>query len=1048
MRRRLVIIGSIFLALVVVLAGAAWFFRKDLVEQVLADELQAAGFPNPRFEVTEVGFNQAEIANFIAGENDEVSAEKLTAHYHFADLIGGKLSKLQVETATLRLDLTGNGPPLGSLQRLAEGGGGQGQLPPIMISNLRIASQTLWGEFNTLLSGDIKSAATGGLDAKFAMEMSGALGNLAGTLDLGVNDEGALSGGAVLESGSVSLPGGSVDGLTGEIDFDLAGAFPIVRAELTLTGIKTDDQLFSAADVILAWEGPDLVVEGRLRSSDQLTAANLQISATDMLTRPAVRTKVLLDIQAKAALWPLLGLPVPNGGAVKLALEGEGTLPPLTDFSGEAGGLLAWAAAGDSKGRLVVDFAQLAYESATGPIDGSLYVDIGLFKNLIVAGLPQDANLTIASLSPQWLEEEIGLPSDTAQALADGLSISLPAEAAADPRFYLQPSGDGHLLDLAGTLRVEAKSGARLAMAGVLTTELTPSLEATSLSLQGLAIQAQELPLDGHLIGSLRFGADLEGTPSQLDGKGEIVLTLARSRIGSYPIEQAVIHQKLGLSLTPGSLLTDFPETGELSIDTVWNGDTPLFRNLKVAAIESGNISLSWTDGLFLLTHDTVIRLGEQTIYLAAGEKPPEVKGDLGRLRLAGSMDGSFAYEGTAGLSGADLRLPFAEGIRAKDLSLAWVFPPSGAESVPGKVSIGELIATTKAGRLSGMSLDAEVTEGEGFVSITATGRGPGRNGKLTLRLRHETENNAGNMQVVWGPVTFKPQGLQPADLLADLQPYANVSGGATVTLNFAWSDKGSRSDGFIELNDVAFTAPDADVSGLTTKLVLSRLSPLTTPPGQVVTIAKLNPGLAMENVELVFELKGGKEPGVVVESGHFSLASGDFSLTDSLYDFKTQRLKAKVSVDNLDLKRLSAELEMEDFAMEGTMTGVLPIVLENGDTIIIEKGKLTATGPGVIRYGKPGASLERAGGDSNLALAFEALEDFQFTTLDMTISKAADGESSVKALLEGSNPAVLDGYPFRININLKTNLTSILDALREGYKLSPDLFDGGWDFN
>ena len=44
---------------------------------------------------------------------------------------------------------------------------------------------------------------------------------------------------------------------------------------------------------------------------------------------------------------------------------------------------------------------------------------------------------------------------------------------------------------------------------------------------------------------------------------------------------------------------------------------------------------------------------------------------------------------------------------------------------------------------------------------------------------------------------------------------------------------------------------------------------------------------------------------------------------------------------------------------------------------------------------------------------------------------------------LEGSNPKVLDGYPFRFNVNLSGELAPILDAVRDGRRIGAELLRG-----
>jgi hypothetical protein len=41
---------------------------------------------------------------------------------------------------------------------------------------------------------------------------------------------------------------------------------------------------------------------------------------------------------------------------------------------------------------------------------------------------------------------------------------------------------------------------------------------------------------------------------------------------------------------------------------------------------------------------------------------------------------------------------------------------------------------------------------------------------------------------------------------------------------------------------------------------------------------------------------------------------------------------------------------------------------------------------------------------------------------------------------MQGSNPDVLDGYPFKFNINLTGDLEPILSALQTGRRLTTDL--------
>jgi hypothetical protein len=77
--------------------------------------------------------------------------------------------------------------------------------------------------------------------------------------------------------------------------------------------------------------------------------------------------------------------------------------------------------------------------------------------------------------------------------------------------------------------------------------------------------------------------------------------------------------------------------------------------------------------------------------------------------------------------------------------------------------------------------------------------------------------------------------------------------------------------------------------------------------------------------------------------------------------------------------------------------------------------------------------------------MAARALEDFRFETLTLDIAKTAANDATLRLSTLGHNPAVLDGQPFQFNINLESNLTSVLEALKQGYSLSDEALERAW---
>jgi hypothetical protein len=68
------------------------------------------------------------------------------------------------------------------------------------------------------------------------------------------------------------------------------------------------------------------------------------------------------------------------------------------------------------------------------------------------------------------------------------------------------------------------------------------------------------------------------------------------------------------------------------------------------------------------------------------------------------------------------------------------------------------------------------------------------------------------------------------------------------------------------------------------------------------------------------------------------------------------------------------------------------------------------------------------------------ALKDFRYDILSLTVTRPASGDLALGITMQGNNPDVLDGYPFKFNINLTGDLEPILAALQTGRRLTTDL--------
>ena len=136
--------------------------------------------------------------------------------------------------------------------------------------------------------------------------------------------------------------------------------------------------------------------------------------------------------------------------------------------------------------------------------------------------------------------------------------------------------------------------------------------------------------------------------------------------------------------------------------------------------------------------------------------------------------------------------------------------------------------------------------------------------------------------------------------------------------------------------------------------------------------------------------------------------------------------------------------LGVEGLSGEGHLSGTLPVQIQDG-TPSIQGGALSATGPGLIQVRSEYAKNALAGAGESADLMLRALEDFHYDELKITIDQPAADLARLGISMLGKNPAVLEGYPFRFNINVETDPRKLLDALSEAYRISDRAIRNLW---
>ncbi|GAM96411.1 putativeuncharacterized protein ydbH [alpha proteobacterium U9-1i] len=296
---------------------------------------------------------------------------------------------------------------------------------------------------------------------------------------------------------------------------------------------------------------------------------------------------------------------------------------------------------------------------------------------------------------------------------------------------------------------------------------------------------------------------------------------------------------------------------------------------------------------------------------------------------------------------------------------------------------------------------------------------------------RHDIESGAGGAVFTADAIQFG-DALQPYEISELARGVVeNVRGPAAGVAEITWDKEGVRGAGRVRLDGVSLALATIPViENVRGEIVFDDLFALTTPPGQNVTVGLVNPGIAVANGRIRFQLLG--EQRVAVESAEFDFASGILALEPTTITLGAEEANVRLLLRNVDAANLLATLNIPDLQATGTIEGSFPLRLARNTAFVTDGELYAAPGGGVIQY------VGNAGQDATGAarIAFDALRNFDYDNLRITLNGDISGEvvSSIQFTGENSGRSVdiselapipgvgrvtARGVPFAFNVNV-----------------------------
>jgi len=423
------------------------------------------------------------------------------------------------------------------------------------------------------------------------------------------------------------------------------------------------------------------------------------------------------------------------------------------------------------------------------------------------------------------------------------------------------------------------------------------------------------------------------------------------------------------------------------------------------------------------------LEIGDITVNLGAAELTlsstpagyPAALFNVGHAEALAYGLGAYDIRLAARQTGTDRYHADLQQASVRDLTLPQRFP---ASKWTGRLS-------AEGARLTGQVEGRPDTAPQASLSITG---------------RYDTEADTGHAEFGLDGIRFRP-GLQPRAFWPGAAVLDKVAGNLVFAGAADFNSTGIvSSEGRFMLDLDSFESDGTLVAGLSLPLTLSSLWPVRSPPGQHLTIDRIGDGTGASAIDVEFRLAEGQDgtPILEISQGSLETLGGRIRIPPTRLDPARDVQSLVLEADHLDLLSVLSLITREGVDAEGRLSGHFPIRLE-GENLVIDGAVLESEAPGRLVFSSSAASQTLKPGGDHMTLLLKALENFHYERLSLSVDKAAAGDAHLRLSLLGHNPDVLEGYPFAINIDLRTDVAPFLSVLQQGNDMVDEVIKRIW---
>lgn len=520
-------------------------------------------------------------------------------------------------------------------------------------------------------------------------------------------------------------------------------------------------------------------------------------------------------------------------------------------------------------------------------------------------------------------------------------------------------------------------------------------------------VEAASLPIEAYWNGHGRLRVNPGCAPLSFERLAISGLALGKTRLGLCASRQALV------SIDGGTL----------------GGGGTIKAPVLVGTLGSARLSVAADEVHFGLARQD---FGASAVRARLGA--PERESMLDVMSVSGQIDDGGATGLFSGGAGHIAKVPLLLSGGAGNWQLS-----GGKLGIAGQLTVADADPEPRFYPL--ISRDIAFTLENNAIRATGTLTTPTTNALVSnVTLVHDLEKSTGSADLVVPSLVFGPA-LRPDQLTRfTFGVIADVVGTVTGNGHIGWTPDGVTSNGAFRTSNTNLAAAFGPVTELSGEIRFTDLLNLESAPGQVATIASVNPGIPVLDGTVRYQTLSGAR--IAVEGARWPFAGGELILEPSVLDFSApsdRRLTFRVV--GVDAAQFLQQFDFKNLDATGTFDGALPMIFDSTGGRI-EGGHLTVReSGGTIAYVGE-VSQKDLGFWANMA--FDALKSLRYKSLYIDMNGPLAGEMFTEVRFAGisqgegtkSNFLIrrLQKLPLVFNVRIAAPFRQLIDSVQSYY--------------